>query len=538
MQGRDNQEERRRVAASWAAVIRELSERLRVRQQAAEAAAQQSASDDESGSLHSSRTPSPEHNAEAELRSWLNQPRMNLNEAAHTYLDVMPHNIPAMEQHIEAIQAFIRRQPAENPFREIHRRIFDSASTTADRYAALRELLASAQRQAQDLAQRIIPEFLREWVLGMAPGLGMFSTRLLNASDNELHQLAEYISQHQHANLNITSVITRLILQNAVQYPMPLNFQISLGDNVYEGHNPRVRVENIRRDPAQEFMAAVRRNDREAVDAYVSAHSQDDNLYVTLSTAVNVAAHAQHLNMAAHLMQLATNAEPTIEAPASDEDVVLLNRNEERLQQCNFTGTVPESLCCSATKDIMVHPVTPCSGRPLERSSLKKMLENKDCCACPIKRAIILKDELENGTDICLSAYIEAFVSSNGELSLSQIERLLQCPITKALFTDPVTFACGLTLEREAAEKLFAGHSLDEIKYSKGNNVFFINRSELSRATNNAIKSLVEDYLAARKKQHDANEPVRAARIKLFNTPLLAPCDGVTEKQCPTRAFK
>lgn len=265
--------------------------------------------------------------------------------------------------------------------------------------------------------------------------------------------------------------------------------------------------------PLQNFMLAVRRNNRDAIEQYINEHTQEEYFHVTLREAAYVAQQVNNDALYGALMALAVDHEeshPNTNAAQADE-IVVLNRSEQRLKQCNFTGTVPQSLCCSAMLLIMEDPVTICSGHTLDRSSLK------ECSTCPRTRMPILKDELNNGTDICLNSYIEAFINGSGKIDLHDIKKLLQCPLKKELFRDPVTLTCGLTVERKAAERLFADNDYQSVEICHDEKQFIIKRLDLRRAANIAIKTLVEEYLLAKKKKQDAiNEQVRFARISIF----------------------
>jgi hypothetical protein len=273
------------------------------------------------------------------------------------------------------------------------------------------------------------------------------------------------------------------------------------------------------RNTAQDVMAAVRRNDREFIDQYAHDHSRETSLRLILSTAAQLAQTQNNDSLAAHLMQLVTEndqMQQTSNAEPAAELVVVLNKNDERLKKCNFTGIVPEPLCCPVTKVIMDDPVTPCSGHRIERDMLRRLLLHKSQCACPISRIIIPRQELDNSTDICLNAYIQAFIASNGAIKLSEIAQLLTCSLTKEIFKNPVTFACGLTFEKEEIVKKFADIADNDVKIKVGENEYTIKRSELQRGTNIAIKTLVEEYLVARKKQDAVDKQVRAARLGMF----------------------
>ena len=360
-------------------------------------------------------------------------------------------------------------------------RLFEPAMTTQDRAVALSDFLEivhaehSRLREEFNHSSRIAAPRNRrletfDRFISMIPGI-------------DVQQLAAYITEETNRQ--------------------PLS-----RDNALREYQPP-------RNPGQDVMAAVRRDDREFIDQYAHEHSRESNLRLILSTAAQLAQGRNNAALAAHLMQLVTENDET-QQPAA-ELVVVLNKNEERLKKCNFTGTVPEPLCCPVTQVIMDDPVTPCSGRTLERDMLRRLLLHKSQCACPLSRINILRQELDNATDICLNAYIQAFIDSNGKIKLSEIARLLTCPLTKELFKNPVTFACGLTLEKDEIVKKFDGTTDNSVKIEIDEKKYTIERYELQRRTNIAVKTLIEEYLVARKKQDAINERVRTARLSIFS---------------------
>ena len=64
--------------------------------------------------------------------------------------------------------------------------------------------------------------------------------------------------------------------------------------------------------------------------------------------------------------------------------------------------------------------------------------------------------------------------------------------------------------------KKFCGTADNDVKIKVDEKEYTIERSELQRATNIAIKTLVEEYLVARKIQDAVDEQVRAARLGMF----------------------
>jgi hypothetical protein len=187
----------------------------------------------------------------------------------------------------------------------------------------------------------------------------------------------------------------------------------------------------------------------------------------------------------------------------------------------------------------MLDPVTVSTGITYERDILWKLMDEDEWCICPFTRARIDRDELNNQGNVCLLAYIENFIKAqeNREYSWDAAE-LLTCPLSRELFVDPVTVACGLTFEREALKKWFAENNFPDELIWQGK--YVIKFVETRNGSSVAIKSLVNLYREKLKEealneQGSAQamevsprmdvEQVRAARLRMFDQQDASPGD-------------
>ncbi len=271
----------------------------------------------------------------------------------------------------------------------------------------------------------------------------------------------------------------------------------------------------------RDLLAAARSNNQENVDMYIHQNQNTPGVVVNLQAAAQIAHDQQHYDLAAHLTELITDLQRSEQeniakaAAAKPNTEIKYNVNETRLMKCKFAGEIPEKLCCPVATGIMFDPVTVCTGITYERESLVKLMGEQDSCACPFTRGRIMRAELKKNSDVCLLRYIENFVreQENPE-HVWDVAALLTCPLSRELFVDPVTVACGLTFERQALKKWFAEKNNPEEMLWQG--TYIIKLSEINNSSNVAIKSLVSDY---RDKLKAEAQKVRAARLRMFDKP-------------------
>jgi ankyrin repeat protein len=277
-----------------------------------------------------------------------------------------------------------------------------------------------------------------------------------------------------------------------------------------------------RRLAVEGFMTAARHNDREAVNDFIAANQGRPYLSANLYAAAQVS----HPDLTAHLMQLHSQLQHDAEqAQTSQENTpapASTNRQAARLEACRFAGEVPEPLRDVSTLEMMDDPVTVSSGHTYERNSLKQLptaVVNKvtirNCIVCPISRACIPRSEADNPTNICMRNIIEDFVCTQEDPNYkSKLVRLLLCPLSRNIMHNPVTLACGLTVDRQALIALFARHkNPDTLKIDE---TLAVSRKELDTLkTNIAIQKLIasipnEDFEA------EIQKMVRERRQGLF----------------------
>ncbi len=275
----------------------------------------------------------------------------------------------------------------------------------------------------------------------------------------------------------------------------------------------------------ERFLHAVVENNRLIIDRYLHEHANESYFYESLSRAMHAAQDAGHEELAAQLSQLITDMDAA-KSTDNKPTLELLNKSERRLKCSGFEGEVPAPLCCPVASVIFAVPVTIASGITLELTTLEKLFMHDDDIACPFTKKRISTTSLVNTPNICLSAYVEAFINAAGELPLSTVEALLTCPLTNALFVDPVSFTCGLTLERAAILKRFAEDpSAPFTTIIVNDKQYTIHREELSNFTTIAIQDLVESYKIALTSQGTKSltdnetqlESVSATNLGLFN---------------------
>lgn len=266
-----------------------------------------------------------------------------------------------------------------------------------------------------------------------------------------------------------------------------------------------------------ELLEAVRNDDREAVERYLNDNINNDNRAVNIHVAARVAEEAGHVELAAYLTELVTdlNREQQRELGKRQrhEEEIKHNPNEVRLMQCEFSGEVPDKLCCPVTRVIMFDPVTVSTGISFERETLEQLMGDNNQCVCPVTRGRILRAELMSRSDACLLSHIEDYIRSQEDAAhVMNVKTRFTCPLSRQLFVDPITLACGLTFERSALKKWFAKYgNPDEIIWQRS---YIIKLSELENKSNVAIKSLVSLY---REKLNAENLQVRDARKIFFD---------------------
>jgi hypothetical protein len=274
------------------------------------------------------------------------------------------------------------------------------------------------------------------------------------------------------------------------------------------------------------LLEAARSDDRHAVEMYLNQNINNENRAVNLQAAARVAEEAGHVDLATYLSELVTDLnrerQERLERAQQHDEQIKYNANEVRLTKCQFTGEIPDKLCCPVAGVLMFDPVTVSTGMTYERDTLWKLMDKDEWCVCPLTRARIDRAELKNPADVCLLASIEDFVRSqeNPEI-VSDMSVSLTCPLTRQLFVDPVTVGCGLTFEREALKKWFTEHDTPDELLWQGEHL--IQYSEIYNGSNVAIKSLVELHRAKLKADDMQASPrmdieqVRAARLRIFD---------------------
>ena len=278
-----------------------------------------------------------------------------------------------------------------------------------------------------------------------------------------------------------------------------------------------------RRLAVEDFITAARHNNREAVNDFIAANRDRPYLSANLFAAAQVA----HPDTAAYLLEMHSRLEHEAheQMQTSQEATppsASTNRQAARLEACGFTRDVPEPLRDVSTLEIMHDPVTLSSGHTHERNSLKQLsaaVVNKvllrNCIACPISRACVPRSEVDNSTNICMRNIIEDFICTQEDPKYkSKLVRLLLCPLSKNIMHNPVTLACGLTVDRQALIELFARHNNPDTLKIDG--TLQVMRKELDTLkTNIAIQKLIatipkEDFEA------EIQKMVRERRQGLF----------------------
>ena len=352
------------------------------------------------------------------------------------------------------------------------------------------------------------------------------------AENNGFQHVADYIRRHmveeRRRNLDplqpVSAADLMQILTDLPEADRARFFVASHTHNTAAQPHGEDEATRERRLAVEGFMTAARHNDREAVNDFIAANQGRPYLSANLYAAAQVA----HPDMAAYLMQLHSQLQHDAEEVQTSQEKIpapaSTNRQVARLEACRFAGEVPEPLRDVSTLEIMSDPVTVSSGHTHERNSLKQLptaVVNKvmirDCIVCPISRACIPRSEADNPTNICLRNIIEDFVCTQEDPKYkSKLVRLLLCPLSRNIMHNPVTLACGLTVDRQALIELFARHNNPDTLKIDG--TLQVTRKELDTLkTNIAIKKLIatiptEDFEA------EIQKMMRERRQGLFDT--------------------
>jgi hypothetical protein len=141
------------------------------------------------------------------------------------------------------------------------------------------------------------------------------------------------------------------------------------------------------------------------------------------------------------------------ETTDSPTPYVIPNALRNRLEAIGFCGKIPAGFICPISGEIMSDPVTVCSGRTYDRSSLQIWFgrhpddtELED----PINRKYTVKRaELENGTSLILKDAIEAFVDKCEKNE----SRKLQSPVSASAAAAAAAPALSEEEKREEVRK-------------------------------------------------------------------------------------
>lgn len=360
----------------------------------------------------------------------------------------------------------------------------------------------------------------------MALQLNFASTQAMNAIAREAGNYSQAITTAMNQMVQTYFEISRVNISNNSNHDRNPQPQIVFVDPLLL-HDVYGELSIWRGNPTPEetFINAVRTNNQAFVERYVYAYAKEPYFYASLQRAMHAAQQAGHDEIAAQLCQLITDIDATNNAADETQQPImeLLNKNERLLKNNHFEGQVPASLCCPVVSVIFTEPVTICTGYTYELSTLRKLFTNSDQSNCPYTQKSIDVSVLTISQNRCLNDYLDAFIKSAGKLPLDEIARLLTCPLSKKLFTDPVTFSCGLTLERsEIANRFNANPHSEYIDIECAERRYRINSSELTNFTTIAIKELVEQYHKEAALQPPSvnvsqNEISRTARPGLFD---------------------